>query len=200
MSNYIFSPSPPTDPENNTFVTWENGFSKEELDRICAYCEQNLELNTATIGTGNKSGTAPEWRKSSTGWIENNRDTVWFYDKMAFIARKLNSLFYRFDLYGFMEHMQYTVYANGGDHYDWHIDSGGSDLCPRKLSMSLQISDPNDYEGGDLEFMIGKNADRAKKERGLVVAFPSYRLHRVTPVTKGVRKSIVVWTTGPQFR
>jgi PKHD-type hydroxylase len=99
-----------------------------------------------------------------------------------------------------MEDMQYTVYGSGGDHYNWHIDSGGSNPCPRKLSLSLQLSDPSEYEGGNLEFMIGKDGNSAKKERGLVVAFPAYRLHRVTPVTKGVRKSIVIWTTGPQFR
>jgi PKHD-type hydroxylase len=200
MSNYIFAPTPPLDAENNVFFTWENGFSVEELDRISAYCDENLELSEATIGLGANSGSAPDWRKSRTGWLENNSDVGWFYDRMAFIARKLNSHFYRFDLYGFVEPMQYTVYGNGEDHYDWHIDSGTSDISPRKLSMSLLLSDPKDYQGGDLEFMSGKNAERAKKDRGTVVAFPAYRLHRVSPVTKGVRKSIVVWTTGPQFR
>jgi PKHD-type hydroxylase len=119
---------------------------------------------------------------------------------MAFITRKINSIFYRFDLYGFMEDMQYTVYASGGDHYDWHIDAGSRTTCPRKLSLSLQLSDPSEYEGGKLEFMNGKDVKVADRDRGLVVAFPAYRLHRVTPVTKGLRKSIVVWTTGPQFR
>jgi len=199
MSNYMFAPPPPTEAENNVFATWENGFSKEELDRISAYCDQSLPLSAATIN-GGSGGTAPEWRQSRTGWIANNADTVWFYDKMAFIARKVNSIFYRFDLYGFMEDMQYTVYGSGGDHYDWHIDAGASTACPRKLSMSLQLSDPADYEGGTLEFMSGKDAVAAQRDRGLLVAFPAYKLHRVTPVTKGVRKSIVVWTTGPQFR
>lgn len=200
MSNYTFAPMPPTEAENNVYATWENGFSNEELDAITAYCEQNILLSDATISKTDYVGTAPEWRQSRTGWIVNNVNTDWFYDKMAFIARKINSIFYRFDLYGFTEDMQYTVYGSGGDHYDWHIDSGGSTVVPRKLSFSLQLSDPREYEGGNLEFMIGKNVDVAKRERGLVVAFPSYRLHRVTPVTKGVRKSIVVWTSGPQFR
>lgn len=200
MSNYMFAPPPPSDAENNVFATWENGFSKEELDLISRYCDQTLDLSTATVSRGESYGTDSERRKSQTGWIANNADTVWFYDKMAFIARKINSIFYRFDLYGFMEDMQYTVYGSGGDHYDWHIDAGASTACPRKLSFSLQLSDPSEYEGGNLEFMINKEGHVAKKDRGLVVAFPSYRLHRVTPVTKGVRKSIVVWTTGPQFR
>ena len=200
MSNYMFAPPPPTDSESNVFVTWENGFSKEELDLISSYCDQNLDLSTATVYRDKSYDTVPEVRQTQTGWIANNADTVWFYDKMAFIARKINSIFYRFDLYGFMEDMQYTVYGSGGDHYDWHIDAGSSTDCPRKLSFSLQLSDPSEYEGGNLEFMINKGGHVAQKDRGLVVAFPSYRLHRVTPVTKGIRKSIVVWTTGPQFR
>ena len=200
MSNYMFAPPPPTEAENNVFATWENGFSKEELDRISAYCDQNLSLSGSTISDGGSGGTAPEWRQSRTGWITNNNDTAWFYDKLAFITRKVNSIFYRFDLYGFMEDMQYTVYGSGGDHYDWHIDAGGDNACPRKLSLSLQLSDPSEYEGGKLEFMNGKDVTVAARERGLVVVFPAYRLHRVTPVTKGIRKSIVVWTTGPQFR
>lgn len=200
MSNYTFAPMPPTDAENNVYATWENGFTKEELDEISSYCEQRLALSAATIDREENSGTAPEWRKSQTGWISNNDSTAWFYDKMAYIARNINSLFYRFDLYGFQEDMQYAVYGSGGDHYDWHIDSGATTVVPRKLSFSLQLSHPLDYEGGNLEFMIGKNVDVVRRERGLIVAFPSYRLHRVTPVTKGVRKSIVVWTTGPQFR
>jgi PKHD-type hydroxylase len=196
----MFAPPPPTEAENNVFATWENGFSKDELDRISAYCDQNLMMSAATINSEGSGGTAPDWRQSRTGWIANNADTAWFYDKMAFIARKINSIFYRFDLYGFQEDMQYTVYGSGGDHYDWHIDAGASNGCPRKLSMSLQLSDPSEYEGGSLEFTIGKNGEAVKRDRGLLVAFPAYRLHRVTPVTKGVRKSIVVWTTGPQFR
>jgi PKHD-type hydroxylase len=64
----------------------------------------------------------------------------------------------------------------------------------------LLLTDPSNYEGGNLEFMLSKKIDTAKKDRGTVVAFPAYRLHRVTPVTKGIRKSIVVWVTGPQFR
>jgi PKHD-type hydroxylase len=200
MSNYTFAPMPPIQGENSVFATWENGFSKEELDRLAEYCDQNLLLNGATIDRNNRTGTEPDWRKSNTGWIANNENTAWFYDKMAFIARKINSIFYRFDLYGFVEDMQYTVYRGDGDHYDWHIDAGDTTIVPRKLSFSLQLSDPQEYEGGNLEFMIGRDIDVAGRERGLVVAFPSYRLHRVTPVTKGVRKSIVVWTAGPHFR
>lgn len=200
MSNYIFAPMPPTLAENNMFVTWENGFTDEELTKIEQYCD-TLDLNKASIAGKDLDETFDEIRVSNTGWIELNEETSWFYDRMAFIARQLNAQFYRFDLYGFMENMQYTVYegdANG--HYDWHIDGGTNTDCPRKLSMVLQLTNPEDYEGGDLLLMTGQNPETTPKQKGLVTAFPSFRLHKVSPVTKGTRKTIVVWITGPAFR
>jgi PKHD-type hydroxylase len=71
---------------------------------------------------------------------------------------------------------------------------------PRKLSVVLQLSDPSEYEGGDLEIMNCSEPTQVKKEKGLVTAFPSFMLHRVTPVTKGIRRTLVVWLTGPRFR
>lgn len=200
MPNYIFAPMPPTQAEHNIFVTWENGFTEEELKTIEAYCD-GLELHKATIGGKDEDDDFEDIRISNTGWIPLNEETGWFYDRMAWIARQLNAQFYRFDLYGFMENMQYTIYE--GDvkaHYDWHLDGGTNTDCPRKLSLVLQLSDPEDYEGGELQFLSGKNPDTCPKQKGLVAAFPSFRLHKVAPVTKGIRKSIVVWITGPAFK
>lgn len=200
MSRYIFEPSPARDEENNSFVVWNGGFTSEELDSIINYCEGNLYKKKATVYGSKIDDDYSNVRISKTAWIKENDDTRWFYDRMAFIARSLNSQFYNFDLYGFVEDMQYTIYEDNGGHYDWHIDSGGGNLSPRKFSMVLQLSDPDDYEGGDLQFLISREPVTAKKERGMVAAFPSYRLHRVTPVTKGIRKTIVIWVSGPKFR
>jgi PKHD-type hydroxylase len=200
MSNYIFAPMPSTPAENNTYITWENGFTEEELTTLEKYCA-GLQLSKASIAGHDESDEFDDIRISNTGWITLNEDTQWFYDRVAYIARQLNAQFYRFDLYGFMENMQYTIYE--GDvkaHYDWHVDGGNNIDCPRKLSLVIQLSDPEDYEGGDLQFLTGKYPENAPKQKGLVAAFPSFRLHKVTPVTKGIRKSIVVWITGPAFR
>lgn len=198
MSNYQFAPAPPTDLENNSFVTWDNGFSEEELIAIEKYCESNLEKQEATIAYNNIDSRI---RKSKIGWIDNNSETGWFYDKMAFIARKLNAQFYKFDLYGFVEDFQYTVYeSTDNGNYDWHIDMGANSVVTRKFSMVLQLTDPSEYEGGDLQIMGGNQIETVDKERGKIVAFPGFVLHKVTPVTKGIRKTIVIWVAGPQFR
>jgi PKHD-type hydroxylase len=112
----------------------------------------------------------------------------------------LNNMAYKFDLRGFAERFQYSVYRDSdGGHYNWHVDQGPL-AVRRKLSLTLQLTDPARYEGGDLQMHAGNQIETAPRDRGMLIAFPAYVLHRVTPVTSGTRKSVVIWTTGPQFQ
>ena len=199
MSAYQFAPAT-TFHQVHDFVTWDNGFSPEELDKLQEYAK-TLEFSKAGVGTDDPSSSFDEIRKSSVAWIQNNPDTAWLYDRLAFIGRNLNAQFFNFDLYGFLEDMQYTVYVEGEEsHYTWHVDMSPSALAPRKLSLVLQLSDPSEYEGGELQTFVRPEPAVVQKKRGLVAAFPSWALHRVTPVTKGVRHTLVVWICGPSFR
>ena len=85
-----------------------------------------------------------------------------------------------------------------GGHFGWHMDVGPR--TPRKLSLTLQLTDPSRYQGGELQFFTGDIVRTAPRDRGMLIAFPSYMVHQVTPVTAGTRKSIVAWVSGPQFR
>lgn len=196
MSTYTLAPSPSLGVGENTYATWENGFTDEQINEIIKLGD-SLPLAPATLGSG---GVDPTVRVSETGWVELNSDTVFIYDALAYIARHLNGQFFDFDLFGFAEHLQYTVYRDNGGRYDWHIDRGNINLSPRKLSLVLQLSDPSEYEGGDLEIFTASEPIKIEKRKGLVTAFPSFVLHRVTPVTSGVRRSLVVWLSGPKFR
>jgi len=80
------------------------------------------------------------------------------------------------------------------------VDVGEANYEPRKISLSLQLSEPSDYEGGELVLQAGDSERVAEKARGTLIAFPSFVLHRVRPVTAGVRKSLVIWVAGPEFR
>lgn len=108
-----------------------------------------------------------------------------------------NELRYGFDLSGTSERLQYTVYTEEEQgHYDWHIDA--MKPLKRKLSAVVQLSDPSEYEGGELQIQNG-GIHVVEKKKGTCVVFPSWMSHRVTPVTKGVRRSLVVWIEGPPF-
>lgn len=195
MSNYMLCPSPDLATNERNYASWENGFSDDEISRIRNLGDA-LVLNTATTDSGDINPI----RKAKVGWIENNNDSGFIYDKLGYIGRMLNGQFFEFDLYGFVEDIQYTVYQSGSDKYEWHMDKGNLNAPPRKLSLVVQLSDPSEYEGGDLEFMVQFEPITAEKKKGLIYAFPSYVMHRVTPVTAGTRKTLVIWLCGNKFR
>ena len=70
----------------------------------------------------------------------------------------------------------------------------------RQLSISIQLTDENNYEGGNLELLQSDKADKMEKTQGKLIMFPSFVQHRVTPVTKGERNSLVIWVTGNNFK
>lgn len=174
---------------------WFNdGFTTEELDAIIRIGEQ-IEMNKGTTGSGDISDV----RDSYVSWLFPNEVTGWVFQRMAGIVTSMNDQFFGFDLDGFFQGFQFTKYTAPGQHYTWHVDRGGKHGI-RKLSVSLLLSDPDDYEGGDLELKFGEEEQKAERVRGMATIFPSWTLHRVTPVTKGTRYSLVAWVSGPPFK
>lgn len=113
--------------------------------------------------------------------------TRWIYDKLWTAIEEVNQR-YRFEVLGVRE-LQVARYGRD-DFYDWHLDIGKTDTSTRKLSLSVQLSDPNDYEGGEL-VLHGYENEKPVKEIGSVIVFPSYLSHRVNRVTTGERWSLV---------
>ena len=127
---------------------------------------------------------------------------------MRQIVEQINADNFMYDLHpGFDNHtIQYGVYKPSG-HYTWHKDAdlfaaeNKPDLTLRKLSVTVQLSEPDDYEGGELQLQ-GPDGDlyTCPKERGTIIVFDSRTLHRVRPIKSGVRKSLVGWVNGPRWR
>jgi PKHD-type hydroxylase len=197
MSIYNLSPGPAFNQEN--WAYWENGWSQNEIYQIRNVGEKFI--NNESKATVDSGVVDKEIRRSKTSWLKADSESIWIYDKLGFIVRRLNSQFFQFDISGFVEDLQYTVYdGNEEGFYDWHVDAGPNTDSPRKLSMVVQLSEPDEYEGGDLQLWWGGEPITVKKELGFTVVFPSYVLHKVSPVTKGVRRTLVVWLSGPRFR
>ena len=174
-----------------------DAFAPGELDAIEAYGDRMVHQK-AEIAV--KSDNDDHVRITRIAWLERNAETALLYERLAQLVAKLNSDIYRFDVTD-LEKIQYSIYdgAEGG-HYGWHMDHGPHNPKPRKLSMSVQLTDPSQYEGCDLQFQVSDKIGSAPRQRGAVIVFPSFVLHRVTPITSGVRKALVVWATGPEFR
>lgn len=130
-------------------------------------------------------------------WISKNHEFKNLYDTICKFIVHCNNEFYQFKLSEMIDNIQYSVYSSeDSGFYEWHVDLGTQVM--RKLTCVVQLSDPSEYEGGELQINIGKIVT-VEKEKGTVIIFPSYLLHRVTPVTRGIRRSLVCWVEGPTF-
>jgi PKHD-type hydroxylase len=137
------------------------------------------------------------YRTNDTHAIAYGDESRWIYERIAQEFVRINA-WYRYDIDGLLEGLLYCEYPVG-THFHWHLDCGAHPTATRKISLSLQLSDANDYAGGALEFAVTGEL-RDARERGTVIAFPSFLQHRVTPVTAGTRRSLVAWAHGPIFR
>lgn len=181
------------------FVWWEGAFNDQELDWLQDRAKRADQK--AMIGGSPDREQLERIRRSHISWMSKSQETAWIFERLSHVASSLNAQFYRFDLTGFGEELQLTNYDQS-DHgmYGWHQDYGGAVGFSRKLSLVLQLTDPAQYEGGNLQILTSGEPATVRKQRGIIAAFPSYVLHQVTPVTQGSRQSLVAWVTGPAFK
>jgi PKHD-type hydroxylase len=178
------------------FYYFNEVFSPEEIKTIINICEE-LPKEVATV---DYNETTDNIRRSEIAWLGNNDDTNWIYERLGEYVNDANvEMGWNFDLNGMYEDIQYSIYYDNGGHYNWHSDIG-QQTPHRKISLSLQLSTPEEYKGGKLEFNLGSYVSEANNEIGSLTLFPSYLLHRVTPVTSGVRRSLVLWVSGKPFK
>jgi PKHD-type hydroxylase len=184
---------------------WQDGiFTDDELAKVNEYCRL-LPLNVGIIGTGHYS---PEQRRALVNMIKPGPETGWMFDRLNAWTAKMNDEYFGLTLNGY-DYIQYSEYTKeDAGHFGWHVDlfwgeNPPSDMVePRKLSMSLLLNEPGrDFDGGEFEFINSNphKPERVELTRGRAIFFPSYLLHRVRPVFTGVRKSLVIWATGPKF-
>jgi PKHD-type hydroxylase len=178
--------------------------------------DQNVE-DSVLLG-GDKNNAI---RDSKNAWIPTSH---WIGGFLWHYAERANRENFLYDLRNIdLESLQYTVYEKG-HFYEWHTDSSlpthykpvtsGNNQetlvqdflnlqteYVRKLTFVLQLSDPNDYEGGELQIKddVGQ-IYTAPKDQGTMILFDSRSLHRVTEITRGTRKSIVGWIVGPRWK
>jgi PKHD-type hydroxylase len=174
----------------------KNAFSSEECKKIIEIAK-NKNLEKATVF--GKVDFKNE-RESDICWLNQDDDSNWLFTKIAQVCLEINKLYFRFDLNGIAEQLQFTNYKAPSGKYGKHIDRGGEGMPIRKLSISIQLTDPKEYEGGELMLYGKDEPDIMDKEQGTLIVFPSYILHEVKPVTKGERNSLVCWITGKPFK
>ena len=187
---------------------WDDAFSELEISKLENYCN-DLEKNDGKIFDDTKEGVAFVNRKSKVAFISKieHPELNWVFERFNTIITSLNNEFYNFNLNGYSS-FQYTEYdAKYEGKYNYHIDmriGGMGDISiggeTRKLSLVLFLSDPDSYEGGQFSMKLSEDDEFfIEQKKGKIILFPSFLLHKVHPITKGTRKSIVIWVEGPKF-
>jgi PKHD-type hydroxylase len=191
------------------YYYFQNAFTDEEIKKIQ---EEAMKVVPEVGKTGKFGSDDDTFRKSEIRWLRGNApytdgdkvytgdDFVWLYQRLWNMIEEANRNLWNFNLSHGRDAIQHTIYKEGGGHYDWHIDVGAKMQRQRKVSLTVQLTDGNDYEGGELQLWRGQSPLNAPRGKGTVVIFPSYMLHRVTEVTKGTRESLVLWVGGDHYR
>ena len=181
----------------NLYAFWNNAFSKEECQTII-----NIAKDKGLIkGTTFNDDKIKNVRDSKISWLYPVDGMDWVFRRVTDIVLNLNERFFKFDLFGINEGFQFTNYEAPSGKYGKHVDRS-INIPVRKLSISIQLTNPDEYEGGELKLYDGDDEEAIimDKTQGTLIMFPSYVLHEVMPVTKGERNSLVTWVTGKQFK
>lgn len=192
------------------FYVFPRAVKPDVCDQIVKDCKQNILKKASIHGFDKKGRDDPKIRKTSVYFIADEKNKI---NELAWhFLREANKVQFHYDL-TYFQAIQFAEYQNGG-FYGWHQDASGIEPNneTRKLSLTLVLSKPDNFEGGELQFYNGdrpmedmgeitaEQVTNDIKAQGSVICFDSRDFHRVTPVTKGVRHSIVCWTVGPNFK
>lgn len=172
----------------------DQAFDEDEIAHIISIAAQSPKQAGTVFSTSDSAQTI---RISTISWLNDKtlKDKLWHFVQLA------NNSSFDVEVSAHAD-MQFTCYeARDGGHYDWHHDVNwaSQDDMDRKISLTIQLSCPDSYEGGDFEFEEIKSSANFRG-KGSLLLFPSYLSHRVTPVTKGTRLSLVAWFCGPRWR
>ena len=163
-------------------------------------CGRNQKPQQAQVGMGKPGGGLDTKKRTTTiSWLPFNEMKEMYAQVDSFI-QKANRNHFGFEDIKITEQAQFTEYPEGG-FYDWHIDTDVTFIHEppvRKISMTLLLSPEDQFEGGDLE--ISGPGKSVKLRQGYAIVFASFLAHRVKPITRGVRQSLVMWFGGTPFK
>jgi len=192
-----------TEPRWKSYIvqTTQPIFTPEQCQMIIN-AGRSEPKNNASVGSnkGIKGGVIDtKTRTSHISWIPFKK-MIEMYKQLELVMKQTNGNHFGFDGMTITEMAQYTEYPEGG-FYDWHTDNDvncQNEPPVRKISMTCLLSPPNEFEGGDLE--LTKEGQSVKLKQGQAVFFASFIRHRVAPVIRGNRKSLVMWFGGTPFK
>jgi PKHD-type hydroxylase len=188
----------------NDFYYFKNVFDDKMIGELEQMVHANYQFSKGRTGVAELGNDTNSYSTNNRdiAYITPNADSQWLYELLFPLALKANEALFHFDIDIVTDPIHYVIYPEDGGHLDWHMDVGAYGVNKRKLAMTVQLSDSNDYEGGEFEIWMGGKDGfvTVPREKGDVIIFPAFCMHRVKPITKGTRKCLVFWTGGRPFR
>lgn len=188
---------------NQIWQYWQGAISPEKIKLILDVA-QTYPVTGASLGFDGSTSNNNQ-RSSELRWVDTmDPKATFIIDLLWYFAREANKNAFGFDI-DYIPEVQFTSYsAEANGKYDWHYDTfwANPTVYDRKLSIVIQLSDSDSYTGGNFQFdsQLPQPPEEAIRTKGTVIVFPSFLLHRVTPVLSGTRNSLVTWVQGPKFR
>ena len=176
-------------------------FTSKECDRIVSISKSHYPSTASVGGDISNSKLDKNTRSAKIYNIENNLENKWIFEKVANVVSIMNKIHFNYEILGITHSLQLIEYDSNypvPGHYNWHIDAGKGQPSTRKISFTAQLTDPAEYEGCELIINNLGHEIIGTKEKGSIHLFPSFLLHKVTPITKGIRYALVIWIHGSE--
>jgi len=199
----------------NDFYYFKNYFNDDQINGIHQMIVNGgYEFKKGGTGSDNENIDRHYSNNRDIAYVPGDQHSWWLYNELEKCVIEANARLFQFDIQYVTDHLHYVIYPTPnkpdktgntrkeGGYLDWHMDIGVGEVNRRKLATTVQLSDPNDYEGGDFQVWYG-GSERfitLPREKGDVLIMPTFYLHNITPITRGERRALVYWTGGEPFR
>jgi PKHD-type hydroxylase len=180
----------------NEWMSFIGFVSVKDCSRIVDVSNTYEARKGETVGEEREPGR----RQVIVRRLPRDENTAWLYEIILDLAIQANNRYFGLDVTEIIKQPEYLEYPAGCGRFDWHNDyTHDSPVSSRKLTVSIQLNEPREYKGGELELFDAKRSIMPR-ERGSVTIFPSFYYHRVRPVKEGTRKALVAWIAGATLR
>ena len=199
----------------NDFYYYPKHFNDEKIEAIHEMVRRGgYKFEKGGTGGDNQPKDQHYSNNRDIAYVPGDPNSWWLYNELEKCVMEANVRMFQFDIHHVTDPLHYVIYPTPnvpdktgqtrpeGGYLDWHMDIGKGEVNRRKLATTVQLSDPNDYEGGDFQVWYGGREKfiTLPREKGDVLIMPSFVMHNVSPITKGERRALVFWTGGEPFK
>ena len=199
----------------NDFYYYPKYFTDEKIEAIHEMIRRGgYKFEKGGTGSDDQPKDQHYSNNRDIAYVPGDPNSWWLYNELEKLTIEANNALFQFDIQYVTDPLHYVIYPEPnkpdktgqtrkeGGYLDWHMDIGMGGVNHRKLALTVQLSDPKDYEGGVFQCWFGGGGKfiDLPRQKGDVLVMPTFIMHNVSPITKGERRALVYWTGGEPFR